>query len=306
MAKIKGMLLALGTFLLVVPLLVISIIIHSTYLESEEKVIELGKIERLNELDKSIQDGFKAILNKEWGVNVSIDRDASTIIFNEGLKNPVRDIGELGLSTPFSNYESFVEGKYNTSPKINITDYVLDRIYNNLVIFVKPHMAVYKHDSTENEVTFIPEKQEHIAKCGEPCTKNGYKITLVVNEELISINAPSSCEGATCLRVEIEIWNTLGQLLGTYTMVVDPEASNTAIINFYKKDDAVEVKINKPAKLTLTEVDLSTDIHSFSINTTFSSVGYPYEHLLATLEENLINIYFEDMETLKKSTAVIS
>lgn len=308
MAKIKGVLLALGTLLLAVAVMALSITLYNTYIESEEKITNLRKIERLNELDKSIQEGLRIILKEDWGFNVSIDQGTRIITFNEGLVNPARDIGELGLSTPLSDYESFVEEKYNVSPRINISDYVLERIYNDLVVFIKPHMAVYKHSSADNEVMFIPEKQEHIAKCGTPCVVNGYKIIFVVDEDdpgMDIISAPSTCTGASCLRVEIEVRHIDGTEIETDFMVVDPEALSTASINFDNPEDNMEIKIDNPAKLTIKEEDLSADIKSFSINITFSRVGYPYELLEATLEENLINIRMEDLGTVKTSTAVI-
>lgn len=305
MAKVKSVLLALGALLLAVSLMAVSITLYNIHIESEEKIIGIGKLERLDELDKSIQDGLRIILRKKWGINISMNQENRTITFNENLSNPVRNIGALGSSAPIADYEDFVEGKFNVSPKVNISDYVLNRAYSSLVIFVKPHMAVYKHNTAANEVTFTPEKQEHIAKCGDPCTRNGYKVILIVNEALpvgTFIDAPSTCTGATCLRVVIVVKNIFGQTMGTDPMVVDPDGSTTAKINFNNKPGAVEIKITNPAKLTVKEAVLTADIRHVSINATFSNVGYPYEQLSATLEENLINIYLEGLQAVKTST----
>jgi len=305
MGNLKAMFLSLATLFIILPILAVLILVHNSAIDTDSRIAEFTLQDRNAQLGQSIGLGFKNLLTSELGLNITTNQTRIRITENMSSK----DIGEISDITSLRAYSSFVESNFNNSPSINISDYILDRVENELRILVKPYFSVYKHNPSDNKIIWIPEKHEHIMKCGALCNLVGYKISIQVDEQAPVgeiIQAPSSCTGEDCLSVDIDVFDALGILMEHDNMVVDADSESSATISFDSLDNAIEIKIENPAMLTITELDTSVELDFVYLDIVFDNSYFPNELLYATFDENFININFLELDIRVGTSTILS
>ena len=73
-------------------------------------------------------------------------------------------------------------------------------------------------------------------------TKEGYRVIIVADELPAGggvVTSPDNCEGSTCLKVGIEVRNSLGEILESNPMTIDPDSETTATVSFENHPGAI-------------------------------------------------------------------
>ncbi len=324
MAKIikfekKAILFTLACFILAIPILTLSILVYSLSIQAESRTTELGKLTRLNQLDYSIQHGFKKFFELQSGISVSTDT-TTYLTITEDLTSPSRNIG--GVSGAFNpttgeitNYINFLETKY--FGQIETRDYVLQRMNNELPITIMPFDSIYKHEPANNQIVFNPEKIVDIFNCtggvGETypnCRVAGseslwpisYEIDITASETNGAIEPGSPCASTdNCINVRINLNDNSGA--SSYTYAVFPSLTSSKYIDFQGKDNAIKITTSSPARLVLKELNTNTNIQQITLKVRYAEFQENKELMKITLPENLYLISLEDIGVVKAGTA---
>lgn len=314
----KAVLLTLICFLLAIPILALSIMVYSLGTQSESRAAELGKLERLNEMDYSVNQGFRTLFELTSGIIVSTNK-TRVIIITEDLANPRRDIGDISTafepsSGAFADYAGFLETKY---PDVKVRGFILQKMNSQLPLVIMPFGSVYKHNPEDNEVVFTPEKMTDIFNCTggvystyPNCRVAGsgslwpisYEVNLTVSSQSGAIEPISGCNtNSNCINIRINLKYNGGS--ETYTYAVFPGLTTSTYLNFQGHDDAIKITTGNPARLVIEETDTAIVVDKLSVKVRYADFKENKEPISISLPDNLFFIGLEDIDIVKAGTA---
>ncbi len=143
MAKIKGMLFTLVLTILATIVLSFAIISFHNVEKSRIQMAELSSIDRLYNLDNSIQTGFSKIFHNKSGISVSINE--TTVTFEERLPNQ-----NPTFNNKITSYEDYIESNYEN---IEIDT---SSLINELPLVIMPHNITFSHNIQRNRIYVKP------------------------------------------------------------------------------------------------------------------------------------------------------
>lgn len=142
MAKV-GFLYTIGLLLMALTVMSLALFIAEVQKESNEKVAELLKYERLYELDTSINEGFAEIFRVASGISIIHNNITQNVTF---IKETLPNSNNTIFSQNMSSWERFLN-KTASLPTENITIYRqnIETVKSRLPILILPYNATYDH-----------------------------------------------------------------------------------------------------------------------------------------------------------------
>lgn len=265
----KAMFFTLGLTFMAGTVLVLAILIYHNTASTEERFADLGKLERLHDLDSSIQKCLKDIFNNKSGISLSVNNDI--VSFEEDLPN--------GNATSFSNYlndfKDFVE-KNNTNIELNITE-----ITDKLPLVILPQNITYQHENFGGDTIKIIPSQINF---------KGYEVYVTLNRNVTSCNWDTD---PGTFNLTVTAVGTSGSC--TDSRLIDAAVTNTVDIN----GGGVDVDVSDGGQLTI-----NTD-YSISLRTDVLLIKTD-EQVKVAYKEGTINIVFEELNMQWKGNVRIA
>ncbi|MBU0629262.1 MAG: hypothetical protein KKC75_08810 [Nanoarchaeota archaeon] len=161
----RGMLFTLGMTLLSFVVLSLAILVFHNAQKSEILVSKLAVLDRVYELDTSIQQSLRDIFYLKSGISVNITEDS--IIFQESLPNPNKE----SFNASMTSFKRFIESNLSN---VNIS---IGSIVSQLPLTIQPNSIIYKHvDFGDKQIEVIPEQINF----------EGYSIQMIINKNVTS------------------------------------------------------------------------------------------------------------------------
>ncbi len=165
-----GVYYSIGFFLIMVVFLGFIIVILKGFNLSTERFSEDSALEKINNIDKSIQESFNDIFDITSGITIRIV--GNNLTFIETLPNPNAN----NFKNNISSLKKFIEGNYS----INFTT---TDINNNLSLYVKPLGITIIHPNYSDKKVIVTNLQSNF---------DGYSLTLTTEKNLNSNSCTSS------------------------------------------------------------------------------------------------------------------
>lgn len=139
----RSLLFSFAMVFLAIVILMLAILIFRTSLESKERLLELGILDRVYDLDSSLQKSFRDIFQE---AQIIVNVTNSSVSFEEDLPN-----NETSFPALMNNFKFFVEGN-DEHIWLNLSD-----IINELPLVIKPFDITYKHlNFSGNKIVVLP------------------------------------------------------------------------------------------------------------------------------------------------------
>lgn len=163
----KGVLFTIGLALLMSTILTLAILIFNTAQKSEEIVTKLAVIDRVYELDNSMQESLSDIFELKSGILVNMTK--TSISFIEELPNT----HSSQFNSSMNSFKRFVEHNFSN---VNITT---DDVASRLPLAIMPYGITYEHVNFGNKKIRVTPAAINF---------NGYSVYMTVNENISSCN----------------------------------------------------------------------------------------------------------------------
>lgn len=260
MAKIKGMFLTLGFFIVILIFLGFALIISSSFRFSRERVGEYIVFEKMKVLDESTQEGFRNIFNKLSGITIV---KGNTISFTEELPNG----NNINFKNNLTNYTRFV----NSSYPININASIID----GMALIIMPHNIKYYHLKYGDDVIKV---QPNIFNF------NKYKVDIITSRTLDG----TSCSGSGSSSGKLDV--TANGASGTSC-----SSNNVANFRLYDNADVLlgYVNISNDVLTIDSEIRINVTTNIVSLNDLGKMVDIK-------TEENALTMNFSEYGFFKK------
>lgn len=280
----KGALFTIGTMLVVIALFTFATLIYTNSLESKKRVAEIGVLDRIYDIDVSIQNSLKEIFDLSSGISIEINNQK--ISFTEDL--PSENDSEFEDNN--ENFKDYVEDDNKNNPKIiiNTTKFV-----NNLPLHIKPHNIIYTHpeDFGDEEIDIIPEE----------INMNGYDFTINVFSQTINELLWNEIHECTfgdkgCIKFDILVKSDSSSKSDSRN--IDASKHNELEIKIGSSN--ILITIDNPAQINIqnnvNKVNIKSEIDLKAINNDKIVVFYP---------DNVIITSLDDLKIKKQGTARI-
>jgi len=160
MAEVKkGIFYTLGFLFLAGLILSLAAIAYKNFNFSQERFSEILILDKIYNIDSSIKNGFKDIINIKSGITIN---KGASIIFSEPLPN-MNNINDV-----LDEYEDFLES--NFSVLVNIED-----IKTRLPLKIKPHEIEYFHQDFGDNTINVNANETNF---------EGYTVSVTTKEDL--------------------------------------------------------------------------------------------------------------------------
>lgn len=262
----KGIFFTLGLFSFVLIVFTLSILIFTYGETSKERLGELGILDKVYNLDSSVQNGVRKIFYGSSGI--SITNDESIITIEENLPY----ISYITFNSNLDSFKLFVEGKEN---HINLN---ISEVENTLPLEIFPYNITYEHNNYGGNIINI--KYDNI---------NFDKIEFIINID----ESVLSCEwsyngGSSDLRVKV-VGNDLSEC--DITNSIDFNSNNNSItIN----GGNVFIEINNKI------INVQNNINPINIKTAIHLNRIEGEETIIKIPGEIININFERFNLSRK------
>lgn len=269
----KAILFTLGLFFLAITVFSLAIIIFHGSLKSEDVFLRFVSLDRVYELDVSLQNSIKEIFNAKSGMSVS--STGSTVSFQDYLPN--QNKGQL--ISALNNFRNYVELN-NSNIDIDVSE-----IIENMSLVIWPYNITYKHLFSGDNITYVsPSAESNIT------SYIIYLNTRNVNFTTYSWDIVPSGSNTFELNVQDDQGNSDSD---TYSI----GDSDEHIMTVETLAGDIKIKIWESSKLFIN----NTAELNLSIRTDVGFEEFPDEETSVVISGNIINIDFSDFGIKKKS-----
>jgi len=173
--KKRGAFLTLGVFIVGVVLLAQASFIFENARQSEDIVVALASIDRIYEIDTSLQQSVQKIFFERSGISISMTN--GSVAFLENMPNTAAS----GFNASMKSLESFVE---ETLPDVNISSQLAT---SQLPLSVSSLDINYTHSAYGgNDILVKPQQQNFI----------GYRVVIVLNQNVTGCQTDMESPGS--------------------------------------------------------------------------------------------------------------
>ena len=261
----RGIFFTLGLFTFVLIVFTLSVLIFTHQESSKERLGELGILDKVYNLDSSIQNGIRKIFYGSSGISITNDENIITI--EENLPY----IYYNTFNTKLDGFKSFVEGKENYV-NLNVSE-----VENTLPLEIFPYDIIYKHNNYGWDIISIKYNNINFDKI---------EFILDIGESVLSC-VWSYNGGGTDLRVKV-VGNDLSEC--DITNSIDFNLDNSVNIN------GGNVLINTSNNI----IDVQNNINPINIKTVIHLNRIEGEKTIIKIPGEIININFERFNLSRK------
>lgn len=224
MAKVKAMIFTIGLVMLSLIILSLAVLIFNTFQKAELTMSNIGALDRIYELDTSIQNVLKNLFKSSW-IDLEVDNELNLVSFKERIPS-----NNTVFNLTLTNFKNFTESNF---------DYVnldLDNVAKELPLIITPHNIGYKHLNFGERIIEITPASINFDK---------YEIFLDFNENIVScpveyseetdfdtyIQASSPAMECSLRKIEPDIENKVQTEEGFVYLRADSDGSLVIIAN---------------------------------------------------------------------------
>jgi len=255
MAKIKGMFLTLGFFIVVMIFLGFALIISNSFKTSRERVSDYIVFEKVKVLDESTQEGFRNIFDSVSGITIV---KGSTVSFTEELPNS----NDVHFKNNLTNYNGFINSSYNININTSLSE--------NLALWIRPHDIKYYHVDFGDDIIRVQPRTLNF---------NKYKVDIITDKVLDG----TSCSGISSGKLDVTAKGAGGTSCSSSSIARFRLYDNADVLLAYVNVSNDVLTIDSEIKINVTtnivslndlgkEVDIKTDDTGLIIN--FSEYGF--------------------------------
>lgn len=223
--------------------------------ESASQVTLLGSLERLNNLDSSIQKSLRDIFYAN--ANIKISGNKTQVVFTENISNSQFFSYNISLF----NLTTHIRSEFPNIPiYFNLTNGILDAP-RELHLMILPNLIDYHHDFANKKIKILP----------QALNVNGYHFIInITNPAVSTVN----CEGTITpgnFYFRIEAYSPDGINSCEKLHSIDPKKTSTIDI-VSSPNPKVSINIDNPAFVTITNNDVYniTVTSEIILNNTFN------------------------------------
>lgn len=266
----KGALFTLGFTFLALVLLSLSILIFHNAQKAEETINHIIVLDRVYELDNSLQKSLSKIFNLKSGILINKTNDS--ISFQEDLPN------SNSFTSSMNSFKGFIESNFSN---INLT---IENITTELPLQITPYNIIYKHiNFGDRQIRVIPEQINF----------NGYSVEMIINTNVTSCNWNTGSSGSFVFSVSVKNQEGLGC---SNSFLIDPSGideltTNSGAVNIKNEDGTLSISIDDASGIN---ANVKTTI---LVDTSSLKIKYP---------EKVIKIDFKEFGIYKESKVKIS
>ena len=284
----KGAFFTLGIMIVVILLFALTSLIYKNSLESKNRVADMGVLDRVFDIDHSIQKSLRRIFIIDSGLDISITN--YSISFLEPLPPNTQD--EV-FKSDNARFKTYVENANRDNPKITINN---TKFAENLTLHLKPHNIIYTHPEGfgNEEIDIVPEE----------VNMKGYNFTINVTEIILNpaftwdIINECTLGDEGCIKFNILVTSTL-DLSESDSKNLNATQDNQLTIHLTSGD--VVITINNPAK-----VNIDNGANPFIIESVIDLKKIDDNRVEVYYPENIITTELEELNLVKKSAALIA
>lgn len=244
----KGILFTLGLTFLVLVVLALAVLIFHSAQKSEEIIAKLAVLDRVYDLDISIEQSLRDIFNLKSGILINITDNS--IIFEEELPNS--NAGSFNSS--MKAFKNFVESNF---ANINIS---IDEIISQVPLAIMPYDITYKHVDFGDRIIEVIPKQINF---------DGYSVFMFISENVSSCDYDIEEEGG--FSFSIEVIGPNGESCSD-SMLIDPSEENEVEIN----DGAVKIEVeDNILSVIIDEESIDANVKIRVIGASSAYIEYP-------------------------------
>ena len=268
----KGALFTLGFTFLALVLLSLSLLIFHNAQKAEETINHIIVLDRVYELDNSLQKSLSKIFNLKSGILINKTNDS--ISFQEDLPNT----NSNSFTSSMNSFKGFIESNFSN---INLT---IENITTELPLQITPYNIIYKHiNFGDRQIRVTPEQINF----------NGYSIEMIINTNVTSCNWNTGSSGSFTFSISVKNQEGLGC---SNSFSIDPSGideltTNSGAVNIKNEDGILSISIDDASGIN---ANVKTTILA---DTSSSEIEYP---------EKIIKIDFNELGIYKESKAKIS
>jgi len=262
MAKVKALLFTIGLMMLSLVILSLTMLIFDSFQESELIMSDIAALDRIYDLDLSIQNVLKNLFDASSGINLIVDTTNDFISFEETIPS-----NNTVFNLTLMNFKNFT---YENFDYIRLN---LDRVVKELPLIILPYNIEYKHlNFGERTIEIIPGSINF----------NIYEVFLNVYEEITScpsiyseetnfdVYVQATASGSQCSsrKIELDIENRVSAGSGFIYIRADSDGKLVIIANntkakvktkiwFDSLDNAIVEYPGDIINISLTEIGIS-------------------------------------------------
>ena len=270
MAKVRSMLFTIGLMMLSSVILVLAILISGSFQKSELAMSNIGALDRIYDLDISIQNILKNLFYSGSGISLEVDSINNFVSFEENLPNKNSAIFNFTVL----DFKNFTELNFN-NVSLNLA-----RIVKELPLVILPYDIEYKHLNFGERTIEITPKSINF---------NKYEVFLVPYGNITS--CPAVYDEETDFDVYVQADSPV---MECPLRKIEPDIENKVITT----NGFVYLRAYLDGKLVITanntEVKVKTKIWLNPLGVV--SIQYP---------DNIVNINLKEIGISKASSVVI-
>ncbi|MFH2028666.1 MAG: hypothetical protein ABIJ08_05980 [Nanoarchaeota archaeon] len=260
----KGIYFTIAFSFLMMVVLALAILIFNDQLKSEEIVTKLSLVDRVYDLDSSLQQSMADIFHIKS--NISINMSNTSIMFTEKIPNS----GRSNFNNSMISFKKFVESNISN---INIT---IDDVIARLPLIIMPYNITFESDG-QTGINVIPRELNFM----------GYSISILLSENVTSCN--NNIQAGT-FNLSVYVYGQ-NENKCEYSLLIDATAENEISVNGNEliidvTNNRLSISLNNETSMTAyTKTSLLLDTSNIYIR-------YPSPS---------ISIHFDDMGVYKVS-----
>ena len=259
----KGILFTLGLTFLGLVIMALAVLIFHNAQKSEGIVSKLVVLDRVYDLDSSIEKSLVEIFNQKSGITVSVDGNVS---FQESFPN----LNVAEFTNSMNDFKTFIESNFSN---INIS---VSEIVSEVPIVIMPYNITYKHvNYGGKQIEVVPQQINF----------EGYSVSVSIDENVSSCDSEVD-EGDFNLLINV---TGLGGSSCSVSELIDALGENEIEIN----DETVEIEI-EDGVLTITideESDVSAELDVKVLTSEDEIVYLEYKPVVIDIDFSEFGIY---------------
>ncbi len=262
MAKVKGMLLTLGFFILILIFFSFALLIANNFRLSKERVSDVIVMDKMKILDESTQEGFRNIFDKTSGITIV---KGSTISFTEELPND----NDFVFKNNLTKFNGFINSSYPININLSLNE--------ELALWIRSHNIKYYHVAFGGDVIKV-----------KPSTWNFNKYSVRINTDRTLDGTSCSGSGSSDGKLDVSAYGS-----GSTSC----NLNNVANFKLYDNVDALIAIVNITNNNILT-IDSEMQIN---VTTSIEDLNDFGKTVDVKTDENTLTINFSEYNFFKKS-----
>ena len=169
MAKLKrGVIFTVSIFLIMSLVLTLTVLMYRNTQKNERRLLELGSMGRVYDIDRSIQQGLRNIFEQEEINEIDLGINGLEVYFEEKFpkeKGGEGDARHKAWKDQMKGFKKYVEGEepedieLRLDEDLYLDEFKLGKLKDHLLLVIKPHDIVYKQEEYPgNKLWVIPEE----------------------------------------------------------------------------------------------------------------------------------------------------